>query len=142
MANWENLLGLTYDELASSESFSGIALPALEKIEDQSYLSLNNLGLSFVFPDNNAIKAIQFHSSGHEGFCGYNGALPLALSFSMSREQVREVLGEPDRRGEEGEVLFLGNKPAWDEYLKENHRIHIEYNFGGNALQLISIIAI
>ena len=141
MNRLEDLLGLSYDKLASSKEFIGTPIPELEKIEDQSYWSIYERGVSFVLPDNKTIGAVQLHSHGHEGFSGYANALPAGLSFSMNREEVRKLLGEPDRSGEEGEVLFLGKKPAWDSFFEGSFRIHVEYNFGQSALQLITITA-
>jgi hypothetical protein len=136
MSGPENLLGFNYDQLATSTEFSDTNLPEIEAIEDQSYLSVFDKGISFVFPDNQIVGAVQLHSHGHEGFVGYANALPLGLSFSMDREGVRKLLGEPDWSGEEGEVLFLGKKPAWDSFSQGNFRVHVEYNFGQTAANL------
>lgn len=141
MNGLKDLLGLSYDKLASSKEFIGIRLPDIERIEDQSYLSIHDRGVSFVFPDNRTIGAVQLHSQGHEGFSGYADALPAGLSFNMSREEVQKLLGKPDRSGEEGQVPFLGHKPAWDSFLEGNMRIHVEYDFGQTALQLVTITA-
>jgi hypothetical protein len=135
----QEFLGLSYDQLKTSKEFSDMRLPDIEIIEDQSYLSVFDKGISFVIPDNKTVGAVQLHSPGNEGFVGYANSLPLGLSFNMDRADVRSVLGDPDRSGEEGEVLFLGKKPAWDSFAQQDFRIHIEYNFGQTTIQMITI---
>lgn len=42
------------------------------------------------------IEAIQFYSAEHPDFDGFKDPLPLGLSYEMTRDEVRERLGEPD----------------------------------------------
>ena len=133
------LLGLRYEQLASSNVLRGVELPELERIEDRSYLSVLSSGISFVFLDNETVGAIQLHAQDHEDFIGYAEPLPENLSFNMSRAEVRRLLGEPNQHGEEQEVIFLGKKPAWDAFLIDDVKIHLEYNFSESQIQLITI---
>lgn len=41
------------------------------------------------------LACIFFHAAGHEGHCGFAGALPFGLELGMSRSRAREVLGAP-----------------------------------------------
>lgn len=141
MNGLEDLLGSSYGNLISTSVLSGVKLPSIETIGDQSYLSVISLGLSFVFDDNMEICAIQIHSGGHEGFCRYQDTLPMGLAFDMGQAEIRDVLGKPETSGEEQTVLILGNKPAWDSFLTPHFRLHIEYNFERTALRLVSLIA-
>lgn len=141
MNDLEGLLGLTYRELIARNSADRGDIPALERIEDQSYVEYHLSGISFVFSDNGVIGAVQLHAVGHEGFAEYGGNLPGGLFFSMNRVQVRNLLGDPDRHGEEERVLLLGVKPAWDSFLLEKIRLHVEYAPGEQAIQLVTITA-
>ncbi len=97
MSSVLDLLGLNYEQLGASEALRGAEIPERERIEDQSYVSIFPKGISFVLPNHMSVGAIQFHAAGHEGFLGYDQSLPFDLDFHMSREAVRQLLGNPNR---------------------------------------------
>lgn len=136
----EKLLGATIEELKNAPQLRGLVVPPLKPIEDQSYISMPDAGISMVFPDNRTVDAIQLHAAGHEGYSAYAAALPSGLVFDMSRAQVRDHLGQPDQQGEEKILPLLGKKPAWDSFARDGYRLHVEYNFGATAIQLVSLM--
>jgi hypothetical protein len=135
---FESLLGLKYDDLVASPNFAGISIPPPNKIGDRSYVNFYSRGVSLVLWNNQTVGAVQLHAAGHEGFGGCVGDLPRDLSFEMTRSEVRQILGSPRRQGEEGSVPFLGKKPAWDSFDLGKTRLHIEYAFGANAIQMLT----
>ncbi len=139
MMNIEELLGKRYTDLSSLPALTGIEIPPLEQIVDQSYVSFLTLGISLVLPDNQTVSVIQLHGDQHEGFTGYADALPCGLSFSMNRVAVRNALGIPEKSGEEKAVPVLGKKPGWDSFLVRGVRLHIAYTPGSNAIRLVTL---
>jgi len=139
MESLDSLLGMRYVDLGKLDILRMYKLPDRERIEDRSYANLSDAGVSLVLPDHETIGAVQLHAPGHEGFSGYPGPLPGGLTFDMDRDDVRNALGAPDRHGEEGAVLLLGKKPAWDSFALNGHRLHVEYAFGGRGIQLVTL---
>ncbi len=68
--------------------------------------------------------------------------IPLGLSFDITKEMVRSMLGEPDREGKPGARTALGDVPLWDLYNKENYSINIQYrnNVECSDVELITIM--
>lgn len=135
-----DLLGQRYADLRASSAL-GQGMPEAESIGDQSYVSLPAQGVSLVLLDNDRVGVIQMHGAGHEGFAQFAGDVPGGIAFAMSRSQIRQLLGTPDRHGEKQKVPVLGDKPAWDNYLIDGMRVHVEYTLTGQSVQLISLAA-
>jgi len=74
-----------------------------------------------------SIKTIFLHSDSHESFTGYQGPLRGALTFSSSREAVREELGEPTKSKDAFVEDSLGPQGAWDRFETPEYTIHIQY---------------
>lgn len=138
MVAFESLLGLKYDDLAASPDFARTNIPIPVQIGDRSHVNFYSMGVSLVLWNDETVGAVQLHAAGHEGFAGCAADLPRGLSFDMARSEVREILSSPERQGEEGSVLFLGKKPAWDSYDLGETRLHIEYAFGANGIQMLT----
>jgi hypothetical protein len=75
---------LSQFKLSSVEAYGGV--PWYENDE---------LGVS-VSISGGRIDAVQFFSSENPHFKGFPGQLPLGLSFEMTRDEVRKLLGDPD----------------------------------------------
>ncbi len=133
-----DLLGKRYADLMLS-SFFGPHMPEAEPIGDQSYVSLPDKGVSLLLPDNERVGVIQLYGAGHEGFSSFEGAVPRGVAFAMPRTAVRKQLGEPKNSGERQSIPVLGEKPAWDAYLLDGVRLHIEYTLQAESVQLISL---
>jgi hypothetical protein len=141
MAGIEELLGKSYADLRYAPALRGANIPPLERIDDESYVSIHPLGISLVLADNVSVSTIQLHSEGHENYSGYFGTLPDGISFSMGRERIRALLGEPSRSGEETVLPILGKKPPWDSFHLGRLHVHVEYSPGNNSIQLVSLSA-
>jgi hypothetical protein len=133
-----DLLGQRYEDLRAS-SILGPDMPEAELIGDQSYVSLPEQGMSLVLPDNERVGTIQLYAAGHEGFSQFDGDVPSGIAFAIPRSEVRKQLGAPVLCGERQSIPVLGEKPAWDSYLLNGIRMHIEYSLQGESVQLISL---
>ena len=97
------------------------------------------VGVSCVSADKATVTAVQLHSLGHEGHSQFAGVLPSNLEFSMSRPQVRALLGEPLGHGDAAEIPVLGKKPPWDAFAVGPLRVHVEYHFECGSIQMITL---
>lgn len=136
-----DLLGQRYSDLRASSAIAQ-NMPEAESIGDQNYVLLTEHGISLVLPDTERVGVIQLHRAGHEGFSEYQGAMPGNVSFAMSRAEVRNLLGTPYLHGEKQAIPVLGEKPAWDSYLLDGVRMHIEYTRTAESVQLISLTSL
>jgi hypothetical protein len=116
-------------------------MPEAEAIGDRSYVSLPSQGVSLVLLDNERVGVIQLHGAGHEGFVQFHGDMPGSLAFGMSRGQVRLLRGTPDRHGEMQAIPVLGDKPAWDSFVIDGVRLHVEYSIKDQLVQVVSLTA-
>ncbi|WP_240229623.1 hypothetical protein [Devosia lacusdianchii] len=138
MAPIVELLGARYGDLPKMRQLAGLSLQ-LEVIGDQSYVSLPEAGISLVLPDGVMVSAVQVHGST-SGFSQFAGELPHGIDFSMGREHARALLGDPDSEGEARNLPLLGLKPAWDSFLMDGYRLHLEYTIDTTSIQLVSIM--
>jgi hypothetical protein len=127
---------------ALSEALNGMPIPEPEAIGDESYIELPEVGVSMVLPDGETIFAIHLHCEGHEGYSQYTGNTPVDIAFDMSRKLVREYLGHPTEHGDEGHIMLLGYRPAWDAFNVSGKRLHIEYAEDGQSIRLMTISAL
>ena len=139
MAEAAELIGRRYSELPATALFRDTPIPAPEQIEDQSYVSLPDKGISLVLPDNQTVGAVQLYGQGHQGFSAFGGELPGGVAFGMDRSAVRAKLGAPDKQGEEKKVPILGDSPAWDSFVTPEGRVHVQYGLGGGGVQLVTL---
>jgi hypothetical protein len=109
----------------------------LTDVEGTKYLEVPAEGLTFTLNQELAVQTIFLYADGLEGFSQYQKPLPGGLLFSMSRSDVREHLGEPNRIGEpseEGPIKF-----AWDRYESPQAYFHLRYTSDNQQIQLITI---
>jgi hypothetical protein len=138
-AQIKSLLGKKLSDIRGMEIFRNILMPDVEEIGDESYLELPLLGISMVLPDGETISAVHLHAFGHEGYSEFQGELPAGIVFAMSREAARDRLGNPAQCGDGGRVLLLGPRPAWDAFIVDGQRLHLEYSEDNQSVRLITI---
>lgn len=135
------LVGKKLSDVEGKEIFQGVVMPEPELIGDESYVELLGLGVSMVLPDGETIATVQLHGEGNEGYSRFSGEIPAGISFAMSRDQVRNLLGFPVQSGDGGHVVLLGHRPAWDAYKIDEQRLHIEYSDDNESIGLITVSA-
>ena len=114
--------------------------PTVEPIEDRFYLKLPASGLSFSAEADGRVDTIFLHSDGHEGYRGFDGSVPDALSFADDREAVRRRLGEPSASGGGRIIPFLGKAPIWDRFDGAQYSLHVSYGDDGGPIELITVM--
>lgn len=138
----QSLVGKNINDVRGMGIFRNIVMPDVEEIGDESYLELPLLGISMALPDGETIYAIHLHASGHEGYSEFQGELPGGIVFEMSREEARDHLGNPAQCGDGGRVLLLGSRPAWDAFIVDGQRLHLEYAGDNQSVRLVTISAL
>ncbi|MEN2425423.1 hypothetical protein [Chromobacterium vaccinii] len=134
-----DLLGHSYSHLVNSKAFSPFNPSAPERIGEESYVEIFEVGVSLVLPDGVIVETVHLHSQGHEGYIQFGGELPDGLSFDMDRQHVRSLLGEPYAYSDGVEVIILGKKPAWDAYKRNGYHLHVEYSDDRSSIRLITL---
>ena len=67
--------------------------------------------------DAQTITTVFFYAEGVKKYEQYAGALPKGLKFGMTRDDVRQLLGQPDL-----------TRPALDRYNRDTHDLAAEYS--------------
>lgn len=138
----QSLVGQNINDVHDMGIFRNVAMLDVEKIGDESYLQLPLLGISVVLPDRETISVVHLHASGHEGYSEFQGELPAGIVFAISREEARARLGNPAQCGDGGRVPLLGPRPAWDAYIVDGQRLHLEYAGDNQSIRLVTISSI
>jgi hypothetical protein len=135
----EFVLGKKVKEIQDTADFRGVSVPVPELIGDEYYIEIPSIGVSMVLPDGETVTAIHLHAENHEGYSQYQGEIPTGILFSMSREQVRKILGAPIQYSDGRKVLLLGERPAWDAYIINDLKIHFEYAENTDSIGLVTL---
>ena len=67
-------------------------------------------------------------------------ALPYHLKSSMTPEEVKILLGEPDKSGEDQQIDFLGRYGPWYRYDKPDVCVHIQFCTGDHNLEKVTLM--
>jgi hypothetical protein len=137
----QSLIGKKLRDVRGMDMFRSVVMPDIEKIGDEGYLEIPLLGISMVLPDGEITSAVHLHSFGHDGYSEFQGEIPAGIVFAMSRDEVRSRLGNPVECGDGGRVLLLGPRPAWDAYVVDGQRLHLEYAEDKRSIRLVTISA-
>ena len=65
---------------------------------------------------------------------------PYDLKPSMSPEEVENLLGPPNKSGEEHEIEFLGRYGPWYRYDKSDVCVHIQFTTGDHNLEKVTLM--
>ena len=84
-------------------------------IDQDKYLSNPEKGLDIVMFDSMKIHTIHLFSGNTADAKQFTGEMVQQINFKMSREAVKKILGNPNRRGG-GFKTIWGNVPLWDKY--------------------------
>jgi hypothetical protein len=111
----------------------------IEVIEDRSYLTMENQGLSLCSDNHVTVSTVHIYGEGHGRISKDSGSLPVDLRFSMGRNEVRSQCGVPTVSGEATDIPILGQKPPWDVYILSGLRVHLEYALDCKSIGLITL---
>ncbi|GAB6853321.1 hypothetical protein [Asaia astilbis] len=109
-----------------------------ENIGGDIYIKFMKLGFSLRYSDK-IVDSIIFYAKNKEGYAAYNGTLPFNLRFSMNREGVRSLLGDPSFIREAKMVPVLGALPPLDRYDVDGKSYAISYDDRSNSITKINI---
>jgi hypothetical protein len=138
---FEDLLRRPSDDSAVRDFIGGLGSPGTEVArEGESALDFPESGISMIVGPDRRITAIQFFSSGRDGFRDFAGVLPLGLRFSQSRPEVRGRLGDPHRTGGGGSSHLYRDVPRWDRYDWPSYSLHLEYAGEGEGISLVTLM--
>ncbi len=91
-----------------------------------------------VFIGQGKIEAIQFYSAEHPNFNGFKGPLPLGLDFGMSREKVRELLGDPQSVTSSRSISKGLGHAGIDRYSVGAINVAVSYSTLSGQIQVLS----
>ena len=114
---------------------SGVA-PRIKEYDDSIYLKFLDRGMSLLFSKaDRKLWSIFLYASGHEGFSQYSHEVMRGLSFELSRDQIHQFLGDPDKMGGGEFSPELGSiTGTYDKYLGTDFDINITYKEDGHPL--------
>lgn len=135
--NFESMLGRDY---ATLDREGGLPDPrTVERIGDQSYVTMPRHGITIILHKDGTVRAVQFNGEAREGMTKFDGRLPAGLRFDMARDEARAHLGRPIRSGDESIVPILGEMPAWDRWQVDPLSVHAEYAFDRASIRLVTL---
>lgn len=108
--------------------------------EGETYYEFHQRGVSLLFGTDGTLSAIFLYGRNNEGFEAYEGLLPLGLTFSLSRDEVRQVLGEPSKTGEGRSILNAGEIHPWERYDLPEAIVHARYTENENEITLVTLM--
>ncbi|MEO6978539.1 MAG: hypothetical protein ABJA76_05470 [Mucilaginibacter sp.] len=111
----------------------------LEKGIDVYFLFNPLLGIDLVLTENYDIKAIHFYSGKESEANQFSDKLPFDLNFTLSRFEIRRILGFPGTSGG-GDFSFLyGITPQWDKYFCDGFNLHLQFSEDESKIELITL---
>ena len=127
------------DDLRVDPALHGALGPAEER-DGRWRVAAPALGLAFVAPEDRVVSMVFVYCTPIEGFEPYGGPLPHGLKTAMSRDQVRSLLGRPERSGDASRLPVLGDKPAWDRFVVDESRLHVSYRPGSPGISMLTLM--
>jgi len=121
------ILGSRFEALGSVPEIEEF-LTEPETILDRRYISAEALGLEFSEHEDGVVGVIHVFTEPQHGVHPFEGELPCGLSSTMSRSEVRSLLGPPESAGEAITVPVLGDQPPWDRFVVAGDvYLHVSY---------------
>ena len=118
--------------------------PLVDRDEEGSYYTFPRIGIELSFSAERRLVAVFFKNigiRGEEPIASYEGELPEAIEFGMSREEVWRSIGMPSESAEAKNDLGVQIYP-WDIYNRERYRLHIRYALDCRAIMRVAICAL
>lgn len=98
------------------------------------------LGVEVTIGSDGLVDTVHLHSPSHHGFHGFEGPLPEGLTFHMSRDEVRERLGEPLTSGGPVASFLDPTTPLyWDRWELSRYSLHCEYPDDFHCTRMVTV---
>ena len=86
------------------------------------------------------IDTIFLFGNGKDDFASYKGPLPLGLSFSANRDEVRNAFGTPTETGKPMRINETIRHSGWDIFQdKAGRNLHVTYSADTGLVDLITL---
>jgi hypothetical protein len=134
----ETLLNRSWADLALAPPIPG-PLPIPKDLGGDFYASWRDKGITVIFGEPDTINTIQLYGPDHQKFDSFTEPMPHGITFMMSRQDIRQRLGQPLRSHDAGTVPVLGATAPWDLYAMDGYTMHLEYSPTSGLIQLVSL---
>ena len=131
----DSYLGLNIDA-AINAGFPEKA--SLEKIGDRTHVSYLKTGIDFGIDSSDQIIAVHAYGNGDKEFGKFTGDLPGGLDFSLARDSVRRLLGEPVFEGG-GAKSILVRCNIFEQFILDNTSIAVHYSEDGSSVARVTL---
>lgn len=135
----EHYLRRFLGELEDQPELAG-ELRAAEEDEGRWYLRAPGLGLEFVADAERRVTTVFLYCDPMGDIRAFERKLPDGLTRDMGRQQVRELLGAPEREGEASRIPVLGEGPAWDRYEVGDRLVHVSFRPDGPGISKVTLM--
>jgi hypothetical protein len=137
----EQLLGHSVDEREVREYLAAYgAFPDPEVIEDDVYWQFYGSGVALLTDRDHVIQTVFLYATGHEGYSGYRGPLPLGLSHDLGPGAAAALLGEPAFSAPARQIQYLGHKGPMERYDLPTFSVHLEFAQASGKLLVVSLM--
>ena len=113
-----------------------------EDFDDSGYFLQRSLGFEATVRTDERVGIIYFHSAGHHGYEQYRGELPRGLDFSMSRSDVRSLIGAPAAEGGPVTDILTDKEIHWDRWTFPEYQLHCQYPERQDSTDMVTITRI
>jgi hypothetical protein len=132
-------MNASLEEVLDCDYFQPINTGLISKVDTLS-VSYKNKGVEFAFDENQRVQTIHMHSLNDEGFNEFAYSLPNDLSFSLSQQDVRSILGMPNKITSGLKVPVLGKMPDSDIYYFDGYSIAVVYSDNLKSIRRITLM--
>lgn len=125
IADWVGLeLANISEGILFKHFFSNIHL---DNSENTFYLTNAKKGIELVISEEKLVTTIHLFSGQENGYDLFNEEMPFNLSFSMSKEDLRKLFGNPNIAGGGHNALYIGYVDPWEKFYLSPYTIHVVY---------------
>lgn len=80
--------------------------PEISRFDDVFFYSYKRYGISLRFDVEEKLSGIFLYSEGADDYRQYQGELPFKLSFTLTRKEIEDILGKPNKSGGRGNIKY------------------------------------
>lgn len=136
----KNATDLEIQSLISDEDLTLSSEPDLDEGEaSRSYLSSRPNGYLLELRGGRLLTLFVF-TIPTDGYQAFRGPLITGISAGSKRQDIRRVLGSPEKSGEAKAIPILGRKGAWDRYAHDGLYLHFEFTDPDEHLRQITVM--
>lgn len=110
-----------------------------ENMEDEFRASIPDMGLEFIFDQNQKLRTLFMNHVEHEGFNPFEGEDPRNSPLDTAQKAIEYAQNNsiPFEHREEQQSQFLGRIPEWVKLTYENYSVH--YSFEDYGLEKVTL---